>query len=368
MKTARVDKLFLLSVVILVVTGFFIFNSASLGLLAKEGARYSNVAFSQTFYGLFLGTILCLITSQINYRVWRKYSLFLFIAALIATSLVFVPGLGMEFGGAKRWIGIASFSFQPSELLKLAYIIYVAAWISGLKKNAESFKKGILPLLVITAVTGAVILAQPDTDTFIVICMAGMAMLVASGASWKHILIIILISIAGFALVAYERPYIRDRLQTFINPSRDSLGSSYQIQQSLIAIGSGELFGRGFGQSIQKFNFLPEPIGDSIFAVMAEEFGFVGSVALVFMYLFFAFRGFKIVARAPDSFGGLLALGIVILILTQSFVNISAMLGILPLSGIPLLFVSHGGSAMLATLAEVGIILNISKYQRKTLH
>lgn len=367
MKTARVDKFFLLSVLILVITGFFIFNSASLGLLAKEGARYSNVAFSQTFYGLFLGTVLCLITSQINYRFWRKYSLYGFIASIILTLFVFIPGIGLEFGGARRWIGLFSFTFQPSELLKIAYIIYVAAWISGLKKNVTNFKLGIAPFLIITGITGVVLLAQPDTDTFIVICMAGMAMLIAGGASWKHLLIIVLIAIAGFGVIAYERPYIRERIVTFINPTHDSLGSSYQIQQSLIAIGSGELFGRGFGQSIQKFNFLPEPIGDSIFAVMAEEFGFVGSVALIFMYLFFAFRGFKIVTRAPDSFGGLLALGIVILILTQSFVNIGAMLGILPLSGIPLLFVSHGGSAMLMTLAEVGIILNISKYQRKNL-
>ena len=151
---------------------------------------------------------------------------------------------------------------------------------------------------------------------------------------------------------------------TFINPLSDVLGSGWQIKQSLIAIGSGEWFGRGFGQSVQKFQYLPEPIGDSIFAVAAEEFGFIGSVLLITLFLFLAFRGFKIAAKAPDSFSGLLTVGIVILIVSQSFINIGSMLGVMPLTGLPLLFVSHGGSALLFVLAEIGIILNISKFRK----
>lgn len=149
-----------------------------------------------------------------------------------------------------------------------------------------------------------------------------------------------------------------------LDPSRDALGSGYQIQQSLIAIGSGGIFGRGFGQSIQKFNFLPEPIGDSIFAVASEEFGFIGAVGLISLFLFFALRGFKVVSRVPETFGMLLGVGIITLIISQSFINIGSMLGVLPLTGIPLIFVSHGGTAMLFALAEVGIVLNISKSQR----
>jgi len=168
-------------------------------------------------------------------------------------------------------------------------------------------------------------------------------------------------------VVAFTRPYIRDRLVTFINPTRNLQGSSYQLNQSLIAIGSGQMFGRGFGQSVQKFNFLPEPIGDSIFAVMAEEFGFVGSTLLIFLYIFFTFRGMRIAMNSPDAFGGLLAFGIVILIVTQSFFNIGAMVGLLPISGIPLLFFSHGGTALFMTLAEVGIVLNISRFQKTDL-
>ncbi len=356
-----VDKPLLISLVVLVVVGLFIFSSASLGLLAREGSRYSNVTFSQTVFGLCLGSVVAFFTARFPYREWRKYSFYIFLLSCIATLLVFVPGIGMEHGGARRWIHIGSFTFQSSELLKISFIIYLAAWLSSVKNKASTFKHGTLPFLILAGIAGAILLAQPDTDTYVVLFGTGLAMLLAAGGSWKHVFVIVCIGLLGFGVIAYERPYLRERVMTFINPASDSLGSSYQIQQSLIAIGSGQMFGRGFGQSIQKFNFLPEPIGDSIFAVMAEEFGFVGSVVLIGLYLFFAFRGLKIALRAPDTFGGLVALGIVILILSQSFINMGAMLGILPLSGIPLLFVSHGGTALMMTLAEAGILLNISR-------
>lgn len=365
MKKLAVDKIFLFSVIILVITGFFAFTSASLGLLAREGgASFSSVAFSQTFYGLFLGTIVCIIFSRIHYTFWRTYSFYIFLGSLFVTLLVFVPGLGLEHGGAKRWLMVGNFSFQPSEFLKIGYIIYLAAWLSSVKKKMDSVKYSVGPFLVISFLTGLVLLGQPDTDTFIVLLVAGMCMLFASGAKIRHMFIILIIATIGIGVVVYERPYVRDRILTFIQPNRDAHGSSYQIQQSLIAIGSGQLTGRGFGQSVQKFNYLPEPIGDSIFAVFSEEFGFLGGVALVAMFVFFTFRGVKIAIRAPDLFSGLVTLGIVILIVFQSFVNIAAMLGVLPLSGIPLLFVSHGGTALLMTLALVGIVLNVSKYQR----
>lgn len=367
MKSHKSDKLFLLSVVILVVAGFFIFSSASLGLLARSGAKYSNVAFSQLFYGLLMGSVAFLSTSKINYKVWKKYAFYLFIASAILTLLVFVPHIGFAHGGAKRWIALGPIMFQPSEFLKIGFIIYFAAWISSVKQKITTFKSGLVPFIILLGITGLILLAQPDTDTFIVVAMSGVAMFIVGGGKWKHVALLGLISIVGFVSIAMYRPYLRERIYTFMNPGHDSLGSSYQIQQSLIAIGSGGLTGRGFGQSIQKFNFLPEPIGDSIFAVMAEEFGLVGGVALIFLYLFFTFRGFKIATHAPDVFGRLVVVGIVILVVSQSFINIGAMLGVLPLSGIPLLFVSHGGTALFITLAEVGIILNISKYQQKTI-
>jgi cell division protein FtsW len=360
----RVDRWFLIAVIVLTAAGFFIFASASLGLLARDGARFTSVAFSQTFFGLILGSIACFITSFINYRVWRKYSLYIFIASIVATLLVFVPHVGFTHNGATRWILIGGFSFQPSELLKIGFIIYLAAWLSGARKNIEIVKNGLAPLLVLCGIVGVVLLLQPDTDTFAVLCATALAMFLIAGGKWKHVLLMVLIGALGFVALVQTRPYLMDRITTFINPTQDKQNSGYQINQSLIAIGSGQILGRGFGQSVQKFNFLPEPIGDSIFAVMAEEFGFVGSVGLIFLYIFFAFRGMRIAMNSPDAFGGLLAFGIVILIVTQSLTNIGAMLGILPLSGMPLLFVSHGGTALFVTLAQVGIVLNISRYQK----
>jgi cell division protein FtsW len=362
-KQHRVDKPFLVSVVILIVFGFFIFSSASLGLLARGGEQYSNVAFSQTFFGLFLGTIAMVVISRIPFKVWRKYSFWIFLLAVAMTLLVFTS-LGFEHAGARRWLFIGDFSFQPSEFLKFAFIVYFAALISAAKEKVGTVKFGLLPFLILISIVGAILLAQPDTDTFAVILAAGVAIFLISGGKWRHIVPLLIIAILGLFLIASVRPYVKQRIVTFIQPAENSLSSGYQIQQSLIAIGSGGVFGRGFGQSVQKFNFLPEPISDSIFAVAAEEFGLLGGIALIFLFLYFAFRGLKIAVRVEDTFGRLMVVGIVILIVAQAYLNIGAMLGVLPLTGIPLPFVSHGGTALMFTLAEVGIILNVSRYQK----
>jgi cell division protein FtsW len=362
----KIDIPFFISVLILTLSGYLIFSSASLGLLTSNLGKYSNVTFNQTFFGLFLGTIACLITSNIPYTFYRKYAFYIFLASIIATLLVFVPHIGFAHGGAKRWLNIGSFSLQPSEFLKIGYIIYFSAWLSSSKNKAQTFKKGFLPFILVTAVIGAILLKQPDTDTFLVALFAGIAIFISAGGSWKHIIITGIIGILGIATVAYFRPYVMSRITTFIHPESDSLGSGYQIQQSMIAIGSGGLYGRGYGQSIQKFNYLPEPIGDSIFAVEGEEFGFLGTTLLILFFVFFAIRGLKISSMSKDPFGRLLGVGIVILVVSQAFVNIGAMSSILPLSGIPLPFVSHGGTSLLITLAEMGILFNISKTVKKT--
>jgi cell division protein FtsW len=212
------------------------------------------------------------------------------------------------------------------------------------------------------AILGSLLLVQSDTDTLVIIGFTGMIMFIIGGMPVKHVL-------AGFILMAILitgvvifRPYALERVKTFLNRSADTQGASYQINQSLIAIGSGQITGRGFGQSIQKFGYLPQPTDDSIFAVTAEEFGFVGSAALLTLYVLFAASVFRIGTRAPDVFGGLLAIGFAILVITESFLNMAAMLGLVPLSGLPLLFVSHGGTALIIVLAAAGIVANVSKY------
>jgi cell division protein FtsW len=359
----KVDKYFLIVTLTLILLGFFLFVSASLGLLARDGgAKFSSVAFNQTFFGLLGGGVAMYLTSKINYSFWKKYSLYFFLFSIFMTLLVFIPGIGFSAGGATRWISLGPLpSFQPVEFLKLGFVIYFAAWISGVRQKVTSFQFGMLPLLVILAVVGGILLAQPDTDSFMIIAIAGLSMFVVSGGSWRDLLISCVIGAILFGSLVLSRDYLKDRILTYIDPSRDPLGKSYQLEQSLIAIGSGGVFGRGFGQSVQKFNYLPEPIGDSIFAVAAEEWGFFGSSVLILLFLAFALRGLKIAASSKDIFGGMMATGIVMMITIQSLINISSMLGLFPLSGTPLLFVSHGGTALLFTMAEAGIVLNISK-------
>jgi len=363
-KKLKVDIPFLISVLILVIGGYLIFRSASLGLLSKQSVKYAGVAFNQTVFGLILGSIACFVTSKIDYKIYRKFAFPLLVIALILTFLVFVPGLGFSHGGAHRWIRIGTFSFQPSEFLKIGYVIFLAAWFASVKDRVKQFKYGLLPFIILSGIVGVALLIQPDTDTFMITIFAGLAMYLSSGGQWKHIFILGVCCVLGIGLLAMQRPYVKSRITTFMNPAADSLGKGYQIQQSLIAIGSGGMFGRGFGQSIQKFNVLPEPIGDSIFAVAAEEFGFVGATAIILIFIFFAVRGLKIASNTPDSFGRLMVVGIVIMISSQAFVNIGAMVGVLPLSGITLPFISHGGTALFMTLAEVGIVLNISKSRK----
>ncbi|MBU4480480.1 putative lipid II flippase FtsW [Patescibacteria group bacterium] len=350
---------------ILMFVGFFIFYSASLGLLVRDNIEMSSVMFNQIFLGLILGSVMMFVTSKINYLNYRKFAFYIFFFSLILTALVFVPGIGSEHGGAKRWLLLGGVSFQPAEFLKLGFVIYFATWLTSVKTKVKTLKFGVLPMCIMLALSGAILLKQPDTGTFLVIFIVAMSMLFMARAKWRHILLVVLIATIGFMAMAYFRPYIKDRMMTFLHPSTvDTQGPGYQIKQSLIAIGSGQWFGRGFGKSIQKFNFLPEPIGDSIFAVTAEEWGFVGSVFLIALFLFFAYRGFNIASKSSHDFGRLLAIGIVILIISQSFINMASMLGVFPLTGMPLLFVSHGGTALMFTLLEVGIIFNISKYRK----
>jgi cell division protein FtsW len=359
-----VDKPFLISVFFLIGAGILIFTSASLGLLARTEVLFRSVITNQIGLGLIGGLITMFVVSSINYRYFKKYSFLFYIISIILLILVFVPGIGFGHGGARRWIHVGNFfSIQPSEIYKVAFVLFFALWLSKLKDKVSTFKYGTLAFIVFTAISGVLILTQPDTATFGVTFMAGLGMYLVAGGRWREVFIFGGIAVVLLAILAFTRPYVMQRFETFIHPERDATGSGYQIQQSMIAIGSGELTGKGFGQSVQKFNFLPEPIGDSIFAVASEEFGFIGSTFIVFLYVIFALRGLKIASKTPDSFGRLTIVGIVILIVSGSFINIASMLGLMPVSGIPLMFISHGGTALFITLASVGIILSISRQQ-----
>lgn len=362
-KRLLIDKPLLIIIGLLVVVGFFVFSSASLGLLARNTSLFESVKTNQLVLGLGCGIILLAITANIPYKLFKRYSLFFYILSAIALALVFVPHIGVAHGGAKRWVDVGPITFQPSEIYKYAFVMYLATWISNVKGKITSFKYGLIPFGIIIAISGAFILLQPDTATFGVIAIAGTAMYLVGGAKWRDIFIMGGIGVLVIGLLALTRPYIRDRIHTFIDPTSDPSGKSYQIQQSMIAIGAGSIAGRGFGQSVQKYNFLPEPIGDSIFAVAGEEFGFIGGSLIILLYIAFSLRGLYIASRIQDLFGRLVTVGIVILVSSGSLINISSMLGIIPVSGIPLIFMSHGGTALFVTLGAMGILLNISRYQ-----
>ena len=364
MRSIRIDKPLLLILATLIVGGAAIFVSAAFGILAKGGSHTSSVVFNHLVLGVGLGLILLLISSSIEYRLWRTYAPYMFALALIATALVFVPHIGFEHGGGRRWIDVLGFTFQPSELLKLTAVLMSAAYFSALREKSSSWF-GLLGFGAVLAVPTALLVAQPDIGTLGVVCISVLAVFTAAGARFRDIAVICLVGLSALAVLAYARPYMLDRVTTFLRPSENQQAEGYQIKQSLIAIGSGGMFGRGFGQGVQKFTYLPEPMGDSIFAVVGEEIGFIGSLGIIAIFLTLALRGFSIATRIPDMFGALTAVGISAYFVGEAFINIASMVGLAPLTGIPLTFVSQGGSAMLVSLASAGILLNISRRASK---
>ncbi len=359
----KIDSVFLTITLLLTGVGFFIFISALLGLLAREGGRFSGLAINQGL-SLLIGLVLLYAMYRIKYTVWNRYAFYVFLGSVLACALVFIPFFGFEHGGARRWIVVGGFSFQPAELLKFGFVLYLAAWYAMVKTKIATWVYGIGPLAGLLGISLVMLALQPDFGTAIILSITGLVMYFVAGGGWKHTGAIIGAGLLFVTLLGLFVPYIKDRVLTFADPSRDPQGAGYQIQQSLIAIGSGEIAGRGFGQSIQKFNFLPEPIGDSIFAVFAEEWGFIGSALLIALFLSFLLRGYRIAQEAPNQFSRLVVIGFVTMIVTQSFVNIASMLGIFPLTGDPLVFVSQGGSSLIMALTASGIILNISGYTK----
>src|SRR3989304_1773779 len=363
--TRGIDRFFLGIIIVLLAVGILVFLSAAMGVLAKNASKFYNILFNQLVLGLLGGLLLMYLTSRINYKFWRKYSFWFFFSSILLTVLVFVPGLGLRHGGALRWVSLGPVSFQPVEFLKIGFLIYFAGWLAWVKSKVENFRFGILPFVLLIGVVAVILLKQPDTKNFVLIVIGALAMFLLSGVKWRHIFWIGLGLAVLLGGLFFTQAYLKERLKTYLDPSRDPTGSSYQIQQSLIGIGSGGIFGRGYGQSVQKFSFLPEPQGDSIFAVIGEEFGFVGSALFVILYVIFGWRGLWIANRAPDIFSRLLVTGIVILITAQAFLNIASAIAVFPLTGVPLPLISHGGTSLFMTLGALGIVLNISKYCRR---
>ena len=359
------DKPFLIITFILIGAGLVIFSSAIIMLIGT--AKYDTVRFNQYGLGFGGGLLLMFICYKIPITFWRKNAFYIYVLSVIAMIMVFIPGIGVSHGGARRWVELFGIRFQPAEVYKIGAILYMSLWFMrdfGKKlNNHKNFYSRTLPLLIILGISSILFLLQPDTDILGVICLSAVIMYLLSGGNLKDIFILGFLGIIFMGIIIFSRPYVMKRVQIFLNPSLDPTGSGYQFQQSLIAIGSGGIAGRGYGQSIQKFKYLPEPIGDSVFAVASEDFGFIGSSFLILLYILFLMRGFKL-AKKSSSYGSLVIVGLLCLIVIQSFVNMSAMMGMLPLSGTPLIFVSQGGTSLLISLMSIGIILSASKEKK----
>ncbi|MFA5131951.1 MAG: FtsW/RodA/SpoVE family cell cycle protein [Candidatus Paceibacterota bacterium] len=358
---ARVDKTLFVTIIILLLGGLVIFGSAALGVLAVNEVKFYAVIKTQLIYALVGGTFALYLGVRIPTSFYKKYAYGIFVGALLVTMLVFVPGLSVYHGGAHRWIDLGPLSLQPSEMLKFAFVVFMAFWCATYRPLFKDWKYGLLPYLISAGFVSLVLLAQPDFGTYLVIMTASFAVYFVGGARRKHILTLIGLGLIGLIVLVSLRPYMLERVKTFVDSGHDPRGSSWQLNQSLIALGGGGVMGRGLGQSVQKFNYLPEPIGDSIFAVLGEELGFVGVLFLLTLYGIVGVRGYMISKNTPDQFSSLLAIGITVIILAQATLNIASMLGLLPLTGVPLPLVSHGGTALMAALFELGVLLNISK-------
>lgn len=364
MKLITGDRIFLMLVLGIALAGFAIFSSANLGFLAREGSSISQDILLQGGLGLGFGFIAFLIARSIPLALIKRFAPYIYAVSLICTALVFVPGIGLHANGATRWIDLGFTTIQPAEFLKIGIIIMLARWLSSNAQQLSNPKKGIIPFLAFLAGPIALLLAQPNTSTTLLVLATGAVMYFAAGAPWRDFGYLAVGAILALLVIVSMRPYVLERFKTFFDPSANSLSSGYQIQQSLIAIGSGGMLGRGFGQSVGKFNYLPEPDGDSVFAVFSEETGFLGAMILVILFLALSARGIVIAGHSSDLFGGSLALGFSFIIILQAFINISAMLGIIPLTGLPLPFLSHGGTALMAVLIMCGFILNVAAHKK----
>ncbi|MBI2056233.1 MAG: putative lipid II flippase FtsW [Candidatus Sungbacteria bacterium] len=357
-----IDLPLLFTTIVLLLGGFLVLASASMVIAEKNFGSLTYYTARQLFLGGLLGAVACFIASRISYRVWRTWSPALMLIAFILLALLFVPSISYSVGGATRWLTIYGISFQPSEFLKFAFIIYLASWLDARRREAGTVSYGMIPFAIMLAIVSVFLAMQPDIGTLGIIALTALFLYFLGGGKVYQISTLAAFGVAVLYFLIQLAPYRLNRILVFLNPGTDPQGIGYQINQALIAIGSGGFWGLGFGKGLQKYHYLPEPMGDSIFAIYAEEMGLVGAFILIGAFLFFCMRGFLIAKKAPDQFGKLLAAGITVSITLQAFINMAAISGMLPLTGIPLPFVSYGGTSLAITLASVGVLLNISRY------
>lgn len=361
---------YLLTVIVIALVAIGMIMLYATGSIVKlsitSGVSGKNTFFTTQLLAFMLGLVVWYVVSKIHYSVWRKYALYMFIVSFVLMLFVLIPGIASSANGASRWIRFGGFSFQPVEFFKLSLILYLATWLDRNKAQLGNAIKGLLPfLLILGSATFLAVFVQRDMGSAMVLLLAGMSMLFMSSMPiWLYLSALGTFA-AGGVLMILTQPYRLTRVLTFFNHKEDVSGSGYHINQALIALGSGGIIGKGLGKGLQSYGYLPESTNDSIFAILGEQFGLWGTTLVIGLFAALVFRGLKVVRHAPDDFSRFIAIGIVSWFGFQAIINITAMLNLIPLTGIPLTFISYGGTSMLAALVGVGILQNISKYTVK---
>lgn len=359
------DYALLFTILGLVLFGLMMVASAS--SVIAERFREDTYYFlkHQLLFGAIPGLVALTIGVMVPYPKWKLFALPALFVSLVLLILVFIPGLSVSSGGASRWIALGPITIQPSEITKLAFILYLSALLERKAEDIGSFRKSVIPFLVIMGIICGLVTLQPDIGTLFAISAIAGAIVFAAGFRIRHLALITAGGVALFAILANTAQYRLSRIIVFLHPELDPQGIGYQINQALLAVATGGLWGQGLGRSRQKYQYLPEPASDSIFAITAEELGLIRTLFLLAAFLFIAYRGFTIARKTPDTFGRLLACGITAWIAVQAFINMASIMALIPLTGIPLPFISYGGSALTTLLFASGILLNISKYTKE---
>lgn len=338
-----------------------IFSASSIWADYKFNDKFHYVIMQSIFF--CIGVFLMIVVSKIPYTYYLKKSNLILAICLGLLVLVLIPGIGSVRNGSRSWFGIGGLGIQPSEFMKLGLIIFTSKYIYNNPKEMKSVTKGAFPILLITMFSFFLIMLQPDFGTGTILVMTIVAMLFISGVDFSFFIKIGLVGMVGAVLLILAAPYRMNRIVSFLNPWSDPLGTGFQSIQSLYAIGPGGLFGMGFGNSIQKHFYLPEPQTDFIFSIISEELGIIGIISVALLFVIIILRCIKISVKSPDSFSKFLTFGITFQLSFQTLLNLAVVVGLIPVTGVTLPFFSYGGSSLLITLISMGIILNISRYK-----
>jgi cell division protein FtsW len=363
-KFGEPDWVLIIIVGVIVVFGLMMLTSAS-GTLAYSRFNDGYYFIKHQAEALVIGLMFFWYFAKTDYHRWKKYSFYLLIFSIFLLLLVFIPGIASSANfKARSWIDIFGFSLQPSEFVKLSFLIYLAAWLEPRSKKLDDLSQGMVPFLFVLGIIAVLMLLQPDFGTLSIIGITSLIAYFVGGGKKSHILTVILVGTLLLMLMIKVMPYQAKRFNCYFNPQISADKDCYQLNQSLIAVGSGGFWGRGFGASRQKLLYLPEVSGDSIFPVIGEEMGFLFSSGLIILFLALFYRGYLIAKHSPDDFGKVLAIGIVSWLVLQAMINIGGMIDFMPMTGVPLPFISSGGSAIMVSLAAIGVVINISRQSR----